>query len=52
MNYTDFFGNTGLYDKYSREEDTRYDVFVGEPASSYFVSKPSVKEISDPKRRI
>ncbi len=30
MNYTDFFGNTGLYDKYSREEDTRYDVFVGE----------------------
>lgn len=30
INYTDFFGNTTLYDQYSREEADRYDVFVGE----------------------
>lgn len=30
MNYTDFLKNTDHYDSYSREENTRYDVFVGE----------------------
>ena len=30
MTPEDFFGNTDLYDSYSRDEDTRYDVFVGE----------------------
>ena len=30
MTPEDFFGNTDLYDSYSRDEATRYDVFVGE----------------------
>ena len=30
MTPEDFFGNTDLYDSYSREDATRYDVFVGE----------------------
>ena len=30
MTPEDFYSNTDLYDGYSREEDTRYDVFVGE----------------------
>ena len=30
MSPEDFYSNTDLYDGYSREEDTRYDVFVGE----------------------
>ena len=30
MTPEEFFGNTDLYDSYSREDATRYDVFVGE----------------------
>lgn len=30
MNYHEFFANVHHYDNYSRKEDTRYDVFVGE----------------------
>ncbi len=39
MNYTDFFSNTTVYDSYSREDATRYDVFVGEYSANDSVAQ-------------